>query len=74
VKRRDPVLARRVDVALAQLLDSDDPTYLGEAKVGPLARCFAYPLGDCRILYTVHRDDELIKCHRVCSHKEAYGP
>jgi mRNA-degrading endonuclease RelE of RelBE toxin-antitoxin system len=71
----DTVLKERVSKALEKLEKSDNPRDLGEFKKGPWRGYYAYELGlQCRILYDTLAQERKIRLHRVCTHKEVYGP
>lgn len=68
-------LRKKVTTAIQELAESSEPRDLGTFKSGPLRGYYAYELGlECRILYDVDSRRKIIRFHRVCSHKEVYGP
>jgi mRNA-degrading endonuclease RelE of RelBE toxin-antitoxin system len=73
-RNSSPELQRRIDAALRELADSNDPYSLGVTKQGPWRGYSAYDFGrSCRMIYMVDREAETINAERVCSHKE-YNP
>lgn len=65
-------LQKKVDSALNELANLDNPTKLGEFKQS--LQVYAYNLdGSNRIIYTVDFKDKIIKLRRVGDHKMSYG-
>jgi mRNA-degrading endonuclease YafQ of YafQ-DinJ toxin-antitoxin module len=74
-RRLDDEWVERVDAALRILTKTSRPETLGASKSSTLRGFFAYELGrDCRILYRPDYNAGILEFHRVCSHKEVYGP
>ena len=71
--RLDPILRKRVEEAIKQLMESEDPERLGEYKRGRFLGCYAYDIGRrYRILYLVERETNTIWLLRVGTHKQVY--
>lgn len=66
----------RINGAILDLMNSDDPKSLGERKRGRLSDCYAYDLNsESRLLYSVRKEDNhtAVILLRVCNHKKVYG-
>ena len=60
---------RRVDEALAELLESDDPRTLGLRKVGKWKGIYSYEVGrQFRILYDVRPEERIVELLDVGTH------
>lgn len=65
-------LQKRIDVALAELVNSENPIKLGNYK--PSLRVYAYNLDKSnRIIYSVDFSNNTIELRRVGTHKQVYG-
>ena len=63
----------RIKEAIYQILNAENPEFLGKRKHGDLKDYYAYDIGlDCRILYKLNYDKKLVEFHRVCFHKHVY--
>ncbi|MDV3244733.1 MAG: hypothetical protein LYZ66_06135 [Nitrososphaerales archaeon] len=72
-KRKDALLKRKVESALAELASSEDPRALGIPKHGQLRGTYAFELDHSnRILYAVDPERKEIHFLRTCSHAEVY--
>ena len=61
-----------VDLALAEIAASDNPSNLGTYKQD--MRVFSYEIGrKYRIIYSVLYRDGIVDLIRVCDHKSSYG-
>jgi mRNA-degrading endonuclease RelE of RelBE toxin-antitoxin system len=68
-RKLGPEVRARVDQALAQLLESEDPTELGLRKVGRWKGVYSYEIGrQFRILYQVRPEDHTVVFHDVGTH------
>lgn len=68
-------MMERVDKAILDLRNSDEPERLGKKKKGRISSYFSYELGKRhRILYKVERSGEAVSVslHRICDHKQVY--
>ena len=62
----------RVDLAMKDLAESDDPAVMGRYKKS--TRAFAYEIGQSdRMIYRIERDHHRIVLTRVCDHKSVCG-
>jgi mRNA-degrading endonuclease RelE of RelBE toxin-antitoxin system len=65
-------IQKKVDSALNELANSENPAKLGDYKQN--LRVYAYDLDKSnRIVYTVDFTNNVIELRRVGSHKQAYG-
>ncbi|SMH72261.1 conserved protein of unknown function [Candidatus Nitrosotalea okcheonensis] len=65
-------LQKKVDLVIAELVESENPTKLGKYK--PSIKAYAYVLDKSnRILYNVSFNEDAIEFIRVGSHKQVYG-
>jgi addiction module RelE/StbE family toxin len=70
----DSEIRKKVDVAISDLQSSNDPTKLGEPKLGSLKNCFAYEIGNkYRIIYSVNKLEIVVLLLKVGKHKDVYG-
>ena len=71
-KKLDPALQKKVEVALRELIISENPSRLGEYKKS--MRVFAYNLDKSnRLLFDIDFENKTILLIRVGDHKSAYG-
>ncbi len=70
-KKLDLQTKKRINVALEELVNSENPSDLGVYK--PDMRVFAYNVGKYRILFSIRYSENIIDLHRVCDHKSAYN-
>lgn len=71
-KKLDPTLQKKVEVALRELIISENPSRLGEYKKS--MRVFAYNLDKSnRLLFDIDFENKTILLIRVGDHKSAYG-
>ena len=62
----------RVDLAVKEITDSDDPAVMGRYKKS--TRVFAYEIGQSdRLIYRIEHGHHRIVLMRVCDHKSVYG-
>ena len=62
-------IRKRVDEALLQLIDSDDPRELGSRKIGKWKGAYSYEIGrQFRILYSVRLEKHTIELLDVGTH------
>lgn len=74
-KGLDKPIKEKVSQALETLVNSSSPGDLGDLKTGPWRGYYTYNISyQCRILYDPIKKINLIRFHRVCSHKAVYGP
>ncbi|MDE1873417.1 MAG: hypothetical protein KGH99_08085 [Thaumarchaeota archaeon] len=65
-------LQKKVDLAIIELIKSENPTELGDYK--PSIKAYAYVLDKSnRILYNASFNENMIEFLRVGSHKQVYG-
>ena len=68
-KKLGPDVGRRVDEAILQLLNSDDPTKLGLRKVGKWKGVYSYEIGrQFRLLYSVRFEERVVEFLDVGTH------
>lgn len=68
-KKLGSEVQRRVDEAIIQLLNSEDPTKLGLRKVGRWAGEYSYEIGrQFRLLYRVRFEDRAVELLDVGTH------
>ena len=70
-KRLDLQTRKRVNNALEELANSENPSDLGIYK--PDMRIFAYNVGKYRILFSIRYSENIIELMRVCDHKSVYN-
>lgn len=70
-KKLDSQTKKRVNSALEELANSENPTSLGIYK--PDMRVFAYNVGKYRIIFSVRYSENIVDLHRVCDHKSVYS-
>ena len=71
-KNLDSQTKEKVNEAIHELRNSENPARLGEYKQD--MRIFAYNIGKkYRILYNVNWNDNTIEFLRVCDHKSVYS-
>ncbi len=71
-KNLDPQIKIRVNSAVQELRNSENPAQLGRYK--QCKRVFSYDLGrKYRIIYNINWSNNTIEFLRVCDHKSAYG-
>jgi len=70
-KKLDSQTKKRVNSALEELANSENPTSLGIYK--PDMRVFAYNVGKYRIIFSVRYSENIVDLYRVCDHKSVYS-
>lgn len=71
-KSLHPDLQKKVDIVITELVESENPTKLGEYKSSIKAYAFVLDKSN-RILYNVSFNENVIEFIRVGSHKQVYG-
>ena len=68
-KRQSSEVRGRVDEAILQLLNEDDPTELGLRKIGKWKGVYSYEIGrQFRLLYSVRSEDMVVVFLDVGTH------
>ena len=70
-KKLDSQTKKRVNSALEELANSENPTSLGIYK--PDMRVFAYNVGKYRIIFSVRYSENIVDLYRVCDPKSVYS-
>ncbi len=70
-RRLDLQTKKRINSALEELANSENPSDLGVYKPG--MRVFAYKIGKYRMIFSIRYSEKIIDLMRVCDHKSAYG-
>lgn len=69
-KKLDSQTKNRINTALTELANSENPSDLGVYK--PSMRVFGYNIGKYRIIFSILYNENVIELMRVCDHKSAY--
>ena len=73
-KHADPILQKKANARIAELVNSEDPRRLGDVKSGQIEGEYGSHLNPgCRLLYTLVFETNTIELDRMCSFNMAYS-